>query len=824
MDTATNATCGEVTYGVVAVSLAIDPDGPTGPMPPNVSMLPVLLGVGNDLVVGVGNAFDPAKSPMVPAGGSLTYTRRILVGATNDVASVSNFIYSAIFPAAALGTLTGDIDADDSADVEANLIFEGKLTPFFQDQTVPMTQVRTDRTGKFSVVLPAGEYNVSVFSPEHNDLTNVKVVVTPGTSTAVIPKLSATGIVSFGITERGSPVPAKLTFKGVDGTPDPDFSRFFTASIIDPKTAAKLVDLQASTYTSGPALNFFFTGDGTGRQILKPGKYRVFASRGIEYTVAIKDFTVVAGQEIRLDFQLERVVDTTGFVSADFHVHSGKSFDASATLEDRVRSYVAENVEVIVATEHNYINDFSPILQKLGLDKFAKGIVGNELTTSLPNPAFPNSFGHHNIFPLKVDQFAPRRGAPATEYVPSATFYDRSQLNNPGVEKVIQLNHPRSGVAGLTLIGLFNIIGFNPTQTVSPQLLLGSQLGTGTRNIDFNAMELLNGDNIGQFQQVRNDWASLINQGFIKTATAVSDSHRVVVESPGFPRSFVATPTDDPSAVKDDMITSAVRAGRVVGSSGPFIRFDIEGQPLGSLVKKTKGKVKLNITVTAPAWVPVEEVRILANGKQVMAFDATTNPRVAAAPTDPTSNQGVERFKATIKIKPKGDTYYTVEAGIKLPNAVDTNNDGVIDTGDTNGDGKIDANDKGLVQPKSPTIYAAIAPGSIPLAFTNPIFIDRNGNGKFDPPGLSATSIPTADFVRTEPIEEHVEKDYFPWAKFHVSEEVMQEFMQVLPQDQLKLVEPSRENQINEKIDDRKFEIFNPSKNNLWAFLSLRAF
>ena len=89
-------------------------------------------------MVGTGNAFDPAKSPMIPAGGTLTFTRRILVGATNDVASVSNFVYSAIFPAAALGTVTGDIDSDDSADVEANLIFEGKLSPFFQDQIVPI--------------------------------------------------------------------------------------------------------------------------------------------------------------------------------------------------------------------------------------------------------------------------------------------------------------------------------------------------------------------------------------------------------------------------------------------------------------------------------------------------------------------------------------------------------------------------------------------------------------------------------------------------------------------------------------------------------------
>ena len=62
-----------------------------------------------------------------------------------------------------------------------------------------------------------------------------------------------------------------------------------------------------------------------------------------------------------------------------------------------------------------------------------------------------------------------------------------------------------------------------------------SLLGTGTRNIDFDAMEIYNGPRVGEYQQVRNDWFSLMGQGFFKTGTAVSDSHRAVLESAGFP-------------------------------------------------------------------------------------------------------------------------------------------------------------------------------------------------------------------------------------------------------------------------------------------------
>jgi hypothetical protein len=811
MDTITKGTCGEVSYGVAPVSMTIDPDGPTGPMPPVVTNLPVLLGVTSAEVSATGNAFDPTKSPMIPAGGSFTFTRRIFVGEKNDVASVSDQMLSRAFPAAALGTLTGDVDAADSPDVEASIIITGGLQPFFPaGAPVPVTQVRTDKTGKFSVTLPAGDYTLSVVAPNRDDMNSVKVTVAPGmNNTAAIPSMSPAGSVSYTITEKGQPIPAKLTFIGVEGTPNPDFGRFFDARMVDPM-GKPVTDLQASAITG--TLNFAFSTNGTGKQVIKPGKYQVIASRGLEYTISRQTITVNPGQDTKMDFALERVVDTKGFVSADFHVHSGKSFDASVPLEERVRSFAAENVEVVVSTEHNYIADYSPIVSKLMLNRFMKTVVGDELTTSLPTPLFPQAFGHHIAFPVAEQATAPRRGAPFTEYVPAATFYDRVRMMNPNPanKQVIQLNHPRAGVAGLTLIGLFNIVNYSPTRPIPIAFTVGSQLSATTRNIDFDAMELYNGDSIAGYQVTRNDWFGLINQGFTKTATAVSDSHRAVVETPGFPVSFIASPTDDPSAVKDEMVTSAVLARNLVGTSGPFIRFNIQGQPIGSLVKKQNGKVTVDITVSAPAWVPVDEVRLLENGKVVMTFDANSKIKLNPAPTDPTSNQGVERLKVVgLKVKPsKKDSFFTVEAGIKLPIVADLNGDGVIDTGDTNGDGKVDANDRGFVQPPSPPIYTQIAPGFTSLGFTNPIFIDRNGNGKFDNAGISASRefITTPDEpinIETDLVESLSDERHhirFPWYGLKVGAEEMKLFQELLDEKTTRqFVDPKQSEKKNEK-------------------------
>ncbi len=732
IDTVTGAKAGEVSYGIVGGEVSLDPDG-AGPLPAVPIPNPALLGLTTHTVVGVGNIFDPTKSPTLPAGGTFTYTRRVIVADRNDVASVTNGIYSSLGTSIPVGTVVGDIHADGAPNVQATLLVSGKLPQLFGNTAVPITEVKTDPTGKFALVLPQGDYSVVVSSPERSDVTGT-LHVGAGTNSATLPNLGAAGSVSFRVVEGSTQVPARLTFIGI-GTANPDFSRQYSSFVIDPKTGQPLGSAQAGARAGAPALNYIITGDGTGQQIIRPGTYRVIASRGFEYSVDSKQIVVTAGNDTHVEFALHRVVDTTGFASADFHIHSARSFDSSAPLEDRVRSYVADGVELLVSTDHNFITDFAPIISSLKLGAWARSIVGNEMTTFLPTPQYPQAFGHHNVFPQVVDPTAPRRGAVATEYVNAATMYDRARAQHPEIKKTVQLNHPRAGVLGLTSIGLFNVISYDPTKPISSILFDKSLLGTGTTNLDFDAMEIYNGSSLAQFLQVRNDWFSLLDQGVRKTATAVSDSHKVVVEWAGYPRSFVATPTDDPSKITDDMVTAAVAARNVIGTSGPFIRFSIDGNPIGSLVHpKTWLGSRAEISVSAPAWVPVNEVRVYANGELLKKFDATTNPSVQAAPSDATSTGGVERFHTTFRVSPARDTYYTVEAGIPLPDVVDRNGDGVVDSiaGSTT---------PGIPQPVVGGVYNDIAPGFVPIAFTNPIFLDRDGNGKFDPPGLDSARV-----------------------------------------------------------------------------------
>ena len=247
--------------------------------------------------------------------------------------------------------------------------------------------------------------------------------------------LSDTATVSFAVTDSvtGLPTAAKLTFVGVDGTPDPDFGNQFLTrrdfSLIQPNGPFPLTvsgSASLSNATAGtPALNFQTDADGSGTLELPPGAYMVYASRGLEYTIDSQSITVGSGGTANVSLGIERVVDTSGYVSMDFHVHSGKSFDSSLPLMDRVASFLAEGVEVMVSTDHDYVSDFSPMISSLSAEDEINSIIGNELTGGIPVPAdptqdgtvFPEGIGHWNAWPLTVIENNRRNGAPPDEFI-----------------------------------------------------------------------------------------------------------------------------------------------------------------------------------------------------------------------------------------------------------------------------------------------------------------------------------------------------------------------------------------------------------------------
>jgi hypothetical protein len=127
------------------------------------------------------------------------------------------------------------------------------------------------------------------------------------------------------------------------------------------------------------------------------------------------------------------------------------------------------------------------------------------------------------------------------------------------------------------------------------------------------------------------DWYGLLNLGRRYTAVGNSDSHRLVIQWAGYPRTFVQISPDDPSSVSAENIRVALRGGRAFVTTGPFVELRAGGRGLGEVARVEQGRVPVELTVRVPPWVTVHHARLVLNGAVVRDV-AVPAPAGAATP------------------------------------------------------------------------------------------------------------------------------------------------------------------------------------------------
>ena len=385
--------------------------------------------------------------------------------------------------------------------------------------------------------------------------------------------LPRAGRLKWKATELGHPVPARVLVRGRDGTPDPHWG---------------------DDAEGGAAINVIFSDTGEGERPLPPGAYHVTVGRGFEYTAHEQDITIAEKKTSTIEAPITRVVATRGWIAADLHLHAVPSSDAPSRLADRVRSLAATGVEVAVATDHNAVTDYAPTIRELGLGARVARVIGDEVTTR------DQLFGHFNVFPLAA-------GTPPIAWkhtLPSRIFAAARASQPHGAQTIVQVNHPR-----MSDIGYFDILRMDPADVA------GWLARAPLADMSFDALEVFNGDhyaNLLRVEQCLYDWYALLNAGFRTVATGNSDSHKVGFHEAGVPRTLVAMENDDPAAFDERAFVSAVRAGRVVVSSGPFVQLEAQGKPVGSTIGA--GDVDIVVRVDAPPWVDVDRVELYRRG------------------------------------------------------------------------------------------------------------------------------------------------------------------------------------------------------------------
>ncbi|MFO0647647.1 MAG: CehA/McbA family metallohydrolase [Polyangiales bacterium] len=542
-----------------------------------------------------------------------------------------------------------------------------------------------------------------------------------------------------------APLAAELVLVPIEGeTSVSSVSGSLHGALSEPSCAPFL----GPPHGSSPACNRVLAFDGGAAFAAPAGTYWVYGTAGPSTTLARQRITVREGETAQAELRLRRIdgLYPADSVSADMHVHGGRSFDTAFPDTDRVQSFVTAGVDVIIATDHDVVTSYQSAAADLGVADRVVIVPGVEATPLVPwlvppGDTFPRVIGHWMFWPMRYDTTLPSNGMPWDERVEPGQLFERMRARM-SAEGVMQLNHPTAHSKAGRDEGYFRMLGFNPTRPL-PLGDDGTAMGmlwrrpggpSAPRNIDWNVQEAMNGSEVVLNLTYRASWFAMLNRGLIRGGTANSDSHSLTTEQLGYPRNIVRAGFDR-ARFNADGFNRAVRQGRIVGTNGPYIEArttDAQGNAVTPSVDSFRpaAGAMLDVEVRAAPWIPVTEVRFVVNGRVVR----TVSGAEVTTPANPFGNEGIVRWRGRVALSDLlggSDGWIVVEAGLPLPRAVDDEDaDGLVDHIDGDGDGALD--DINLARPREsdPRFHVdVISPGTLPYAFTNPFVVDVDGNG-----------------------------------------------------------------------------------------------
>lgn len=625
----------------------------------------------------LGTFWGKPPSVMKPKA-SYSYSGYLAVGG-GDVASAQRIIYDIDEPmgrkALKTGTLSGRVT---EAGTQQRL--SGISVVLQNEAGEYVSQARTREGGLYTAPVPKGRYRAFAVDSVRSVAKSDYVDVTEDGHAQVWLQMEEPAALSVTVRdERGRQLPAKISVEGTyehSGVEPPrDFlydlkvNERFRPSDFLPDEAAK-PETRRYLETS------FFTAHGNAQRAIRPGTYRVYASRGPEYELASAEVTLNAGQTTEVQLKVKQAFDTPDWVSGDFHVHSVNSIDSDMSLRERVTSYAAEGVDYMVSTDHNYVTDLAPTLEAEGLSDWLKSSVGLELTSL--------EMGHFNAYPVKLDPGAVTHGAFRWfRRPPGELFAQLRGMGSDPTRTVVQVNHPRD-----TVLGYFNAFNIGvytgaPLPNDSVFKLDIDPLPDGSVSpyhpsqfsLDFDALEIFNGkrsdllhsyriplvepegeapklpncplnapqtencipapgeilqdvvkvpDGMGGEKTVLNphnpggmdDWFTLLSQGHRMTGMGNSDSHGPSGEA-GLPRTYLrigASANGSMRGMSEAGAIDAIHSGKAVVTNGPFVEAWVNGEPIGSDVVAPDGSIDVRVRVQAAGWVDVKRVLLLRGG------------------------------------------------------------------------------------------------------------------------------------------------------------------------------------------------------------------
>ena len=385
-------------------------------------------------------------------------------------------------------------------------------------------------------------------------------------------------------------------------------------------------------------------------------------------------------------------------------------------------------------------------------------------------------YGHYNAWPLTVDASNPvNHGA-----LDWGNGTDKSLLIDDIIDgtramgaTTFQINHPNGNVS--TFGGIQLDADTLKTHADPARLRLPTPAGATADDTGlfpkhkWDAMEVMNGFSRSSYDGLLNNWMTFMSNGLVVTATAVSDSHKRWSSAGGYPRSYVHMNAGHDTLATWDVadMSAQVNAHHVVGSVGLFVKayafktgtayrldhLDEDCASAGAACAQVGDTLSVGddgldvvVDVQSPEWIPFDEVdlfdhrasRWMTNGvpdtdfapekpppagAQTAAVTPALEPAVTA---DATHDLGCGQATCTANRWHAQQVFHLDAASGQVP----AGDDFFV----------VVARNSNASQDLMPMVYDGVSTSSGQItekpahafAFTNPLFIDRDGSGAYD--------------------------------------------------------------------------------------------
>ena len=337
---------------------------------------------------------------------------------------------------------------------------------------------------------------------------------------------------------------------GVDGTLDPSFGPDYRASGAGPVIDA----LRGEVSTPLPS-----------------GRYRVAATKGIEWSIDAKVVDIGAGRVTDVELAPRHVVPTPGVLGCDLHVHARPSFDTPVTPEDRVLSLVAAGIDFAVPTEHNIVGDYASASRRSisrASSLSVTGRRGHDLQPGLRSlRRLPVPAGH-DVPPFKHTNM-------------NAIF----RAVRDGRPEPLLPAEPPAAAQGHRLLRQHRL---------RPE---AARARASTMRIDFDGIEVYNGYDDERPERVDAGPARLLGASQLRVALHRDGQQRLAphpVSLGGLPahdgdgRSARRRPTRTSEAVDPLAVVANIKKGHAVVTSGPMIELELGGAHPGDEVMTSR--------------------------------------------------------------------------------------------------------------------------------------------------------------------------------------------------------------------------------------------